>query len=111
MKVAERRLAEMQKDATIIEVLSWLRERLGSAFAITDHWEIDLCAIGISAPADPAQLVYISTWRRPSGYYKVELESASPPGSEMPHEDNGKFDLVSRDELLGIVKTHLRISR
>jgi len=108
--VAEWRLAEMQKDATIIELLDWLRERLGDAFAINDHWEGNLCAIGISAPGNPAQLVYISTWRRPSGYYAVELESAPPPDSEMPYEEIGEFDFVSRDELLGIVKTHLRIS-
>jgi hypothetical protein len=101
----------MEKDATITELLDWLRERLGNAFAITDHWEADRCAIGISAPADPAQLVYILTWGRPSGYCAVELEAAPPPGSEMPYEDIGKFDLVSRDELLGIVRKHLRISQ
>jgi hypothetical protein len=101
----------MQKDATITELLHWLRERLGNTFAITDHWEGDLCAVGISAPDDPAQLVYISSWRRPAGYYAVELESAPLPGSEMRYEDVGKYDHVNRDELLSIIKKHLRIPR
>lgn len=101
----------MEKDATITELLDYLRERLGNAFAISDRWEADLCAIGISAPTDAAQLVYILTWGRPSGYYAVVLETAPPTGSELPYEDIGEFDLVSRDELLGIVKKHLRISQ
>lgn len=94
-------------------LLKWLRERLSNAFVITDRWEADLCAIGISASADPAQLVYILTWGRPAGYYAVELESAPLPGSEKPYENCGKFDLVSQGEreLLGIIKNHLRISR
>jgi hypothetical protein len=55
--------------------------------------------------------VYISSWRRAAGYYTVELESAPLAGSEMPYEDVGKFDQVSRDELLGIIKRHLRIPK
>ena len=101
----------MEKDATITELLDWLRERLGAAFAVSDRWEGDLCAIGIYAPADPAQLVYILTWGRPCGYCAVVLEAAPPPGSELPYEEIGEFDRVSRDELLGIVKKHLRISQ
>ena len=45
----------MQKDTIITELLNWLRERLGNTFTVTDYWEADLCAIGISAPGDPAQ--------------------------------------------------------
>jgi hypothetical protein len=45
----EERGNRMEKDATITELLDWLRERLGNEFSITDHWEADLCAIGISA--------------------------------------------------------------
>jgi hypothetical protein len=100
----------MQKDPTITELLNWLRQQLGNTFAVADRWEADLCAIGISAPGDPAQLVYILSWGRPAGYYAVELESAPLPGSERPYEDVGKFDHVGRDELLGIIKKHLRIS-
>jgi hypothetical protein len=101
----------LEKDATITELLDWLRERLGNTFTVTDHWEADLCAIGISAPNDPAQLAYILSWGRPAGFYAVELESAPRNDSEMPYRDIGKFDSVSREELLGIIAKHLGISR
>jgi hypothetical protein len=99
----------MEKDATVMELLDWLRERLGNAFTVTDNWEPDLCAIGISAPDDPAQLVYILTWGRPAGRYAVELETAPPEGSDLPFQTVGRFDLISREELLGIVTKHLGI--
>jgi hypothetical protein len=54
------------KNATITELLSWLRQRLGNRFVVTDYWDADLSAVGISAPDDPAQLVYISSWGRPA---------------------------------------------
>ena len=57
----------MEKDATVTELLSWLRQRLGNKFVVTDHWDADLCAVGISAPNDPAQLVYISELGAASG--------------------------------------------
>jgi hypothetical protein len=100
----------MEKDRSIVDLLDWLRETLGDAFVVTDHWEADLCAVGISAPRDPARLVYILTWGRPQGHYAVELETAPLPDSQEPYENVGKFDLVSRDELLRIVRKHLRIS-
>jgi len=101
----------MEKDATIIELLSWLRPRLGNKFAVTDHWEADLFAVGISAPDDPAQLVYIVSWGRPAGHYGVELESAPLPGSDAPYQAVGKVKAVSREGLLRIIENHLRISQ
>ena len=55
----------MEKDATVTELLTWLRQRLGNKFVVTDHWNV--CAVGISAPGDPSQLVYILSWGRPAG--------------------------------------------
>jgi hypothetical protein len=101
----------MEKDATITELLAWLEERLGRAFTVTDHWESDLCAIGISAPNDPAQLVYISIYGQPRGRYAIALESATLPGSEPRFQDDGKFDSVDREELLRIMTEHPGISQ
>lgn len=100
----------MEKDQAIIELLGWLQQRLGHQFTVTDHWEADLRAIGVSAPDDPAQLVYILSAERPAGRFAVELESASLPGSELPYRTIGKFDLISREDLLGIITKHLGIS-
>jgi hypothetical protein len=99
----------MEKDATIAELLSWLRQRLGNKLVVTDHWDADLCAVGISAPDESAQLVYISSWGRPVGHYGVELESAPLPGSDAPYQTVGQFQAVTREDLLQIVEDHLRI--
>ena len=56
-------------------------------------------------------LVYMSSWGRPRGFYGVEFESAPQPDSEMPYRVVGKFDPVSREELLAIIAKHLGISR
>ena len=100
----------MEKDATITELLSWLRQQLGDKFVVNEHWEADLCAVGISAPNDPAQLVYILSWGRPAGHYDVELESAPLPRSDAPYQAVGKFQAVPREEVLPIIEGHLRLS-
>ena len=41
-----------------------LRESLGlDAFDIMDHWEPNLCAVGIASPRDHSVLVYVLLWR------------------------------------------------
>jgi hypothetical protein len=99
----------MEKDPEIIELLEWLRDRLADSFAVSDHWEADPCAIGLSSPEDASQLVYISNSGTPSESYAVELESAPAPDSDLPYRTVGRFDLVSRQELLGILTAHLKI--
>jgi len=98
------------KDATITELLAWLRERAGNAFSVIDHWESDACAVGVSALDDPSQLVYISTYGRAAGFYTVQLETAPPRGSDQPFQTVGGFGPVTREELAGIVAKHLGIS-
>jgi hypothetical protein len=56
-------------------------------------------------------LVYVLSYGGPEGRYSVHLESAPQHGSEMPYQTVGKFDSVSREELLGIVTNHLGISK
>ena len=94
------------KDPEIRGVLSWLRDRVGP-FLIIDHWDADLCAVGVTAIHDPQQLVYISSWNQPTGRYFVELETAPLPGSELPYASVAKFDTVDREELASLVAQHL----
>jgi hypothetical protein len=100
----------MEKDMAIKELLRWLHQQLGNRFAVTDHWEDDLCAIGISSPEDPPQLVYILSFGQPARQHKVELESAPFPGSDLPFRTVGRFELVRRENLLAIIKDHLQLS-
>ena len=102
---------QVEKDFTIIDLVNWLRERLGDAFAITDHWEADFSAIGLSAPSDPKQLVYILTRGRPKNRYAAQLETSPPAGSDFLYNTVGKFESLSREELLAIIVKHLGISR
>jgi|SRR5580700_4002603 hypothetical protein len=99
----------MEKGQAIIEVLDWLQHRLGDRFTVTDHWEADLCAIGISAPDDPARLVYILVIDAIAGRFAVELESEPSSGSGLPYRTISKMDSVTREDLLGIITKHLRI--
>ena len=101
----------MEKDSEITDLLQWLRQKLGDSFIVVDHWEGDLCAIGLSSPNDPSQLVYVLTFERPPGRYAVELESPPVAGSDLPYRSVGKFDFLSREELLVIVKDHIQISK
>lgn len=59
-----------------------LVERLRPAdrgWAIVDHWDADLCAIGIAHPRRLRRLVYVSTWRMRPGRYSYECEAPSGP--------------------------------
>ena len=48
-------------------------------WSIADHWQADLCAIGITSQLDPTRLVYISTFKRGPGvhYYECEVQQGS----------------------------------
>lgn len=97
------------KDDEIRDLLTWLRNRLGQSFVVTDHWEADRSAIGVTAPDDPTQLVYISSCSRPAGTYFVELEAAPATGSEFPYTMVGRFNAIDREQLLRVVGEHLHV--
>lgn len=99
----------MQKDAKIIRALGHLRHRLGDhRFKITDHWEGDLHAVGISHPTDPTRLVYIAYNLQPAETYTAILECRPPAGCDHPYEECGRFDNADLESLVGIVSDHLR---
>ncbi len=98
------------KDAEILEVLSWLKDRLGPRFRLMDHWGADRSAIGIAAISDPTQLVYIASLGQPARY-SVELESAPTPGSDLPYSTVGQFNGVDREELARLVAQHLALGK
>jgi hypothetical protein len=57
-------------------ILLFLRElsALGVDWQLKDHWQGDLCAIGLTSAAMPEHLAYVSSWQQPAGEYYVELE-------------------------------------
>jgi hypothetical protein len=101
----------LDKDPAILDALDQLRSRLGpDAFVLADHWEADLCAVGIASPRDPGVLVYISCYGAPAGRFAYELELTPPPGSEFPYEVAGLGSGVSFEELVRVVAGHLNLA-
>ena len=93
------------KDRSIITLVGKLRARFGpDAFVIRDHWESDLCAIGIAALDEPTRLVHISTFGKPEGRYDVSLELPPVPGDDFPYTpaaDRWDLDFEGLATLLG----------
>lgn len=98
----------LDKDPAIIAVLDRLRSRLGSdAFVLADHWEADLCAIGIASPQNSRVLVYISCNGKLPERFHYELELPPPPDSDDLYRVAGSGSDVSFEELAIAVAEHL----
>ena len=103
---------QLQKDPSIIRLLDGLRARLGPrAFDVVDHWESDLCAIGIARPDNHGVLVYISTYDENDECSSVSLELPPQPGSDFPYTAVGDHDTANFDELAEIVRRHFEYDR
>lgn len=101
----------LQKDESIIRLLGRLRNRLGAdAFDVIDHWEADLCAVGIARPDDHSVLVYICTFGRADEDYFVSLELPPRPNDEQwanhPYTPVGEQSVQGFDELVRIIQRH-----
>lgn len=95
------------KDESIQTVLSALAAKIGDdGFDIVDHWEADLCAIGVASPQNHEVLAYISAIGAPGKFY-VSLELPPESGSDFPYVDAGARDTVSLDELIDVVSDHI----
>ena len=98
------------KDAAILRFIEHLTEHLGpGTFDIVDHWESDLCAIGIARPGKPGFLVYISTFGHRNDCYFVSLELPPAPGSDLPYEQAGEQQTRSFNEVLTLIQEHLNL--
>ena len=101
--------ASLDKDPAILAVLEFLSSRLGpSAFVLADHWEPDLCAVGIASPHNTGVLVYITCYGESPDRFGYELEIPSPPGDEFPYQVVGTGSGLSFEELAGVIAEHLK---
>lgn len=77
------------------------------AFAIEDHWKIDLCAIGFRKGN---RLIYVSTTgcKRNHYYYECETLQEDP---EMPYIEEDSDDNVSEEQLLEVISKFLKLPR
>ncbi len=95
-----------QKDAAVRRVVTALAERYGcESYAIVDHWDADMLAIGLARLDDHSVLAYIAA-HDDSSYY-IELELGPEPGSDQPYSVAGTFNSLAIDDALDTVAAHL----
>jgi hypothetical protein len=98
----------LDKDPAILRVLDRLWSRLGpGTFVVTDHWEADLCAVGIASPYNHGVLAYISTHGEPPERFYVELELPPRPGGDFPYQAAGRFQALDFEQLASVIGKHL----
>jgi hypothetical protein len=93
------------KDPAIQELLMKLDLQQRCWIAV-DHWEADLCAIGIAAKSQPRRLVYVSVYDKDEGNYDYECES---PTGNAPGEYivTARGENVDFERLLRVLEAHL----
>lgn len=97
----------LDKDPAILSVLDGLRARLGhESFDIVDHWESDLCAVGIASRRDHGVLAYLSCFGEPEGRWHVELELPPLPSDDLPYRDAGRFPDLDVEAAAAIIRRH-----
>lgn len=92
----------MTKDQSIIDVIARINPTKRN-WCIVDHWDADLCAVGIARSDDHEQLVYISTRDHESGRFYYECENS--PAAKRTNKDNAED--VDFDILLKAMEKHL----
>ena len=98
----------LQKDPRIHDVLIRLRDRLGGkAFEVIDHWDADLCAVGIGRPSDNRFVAYVSTWGLPNGRYYLSLDAPSATDRDSETEEVERYEDVDFPTLVRHVARHM----
>ncbi|HTJ50536.1 MAG TPA: hypothetical protein VL443_13840 [Cyclobacteriaceae bacterium] len=97
----------LNKDKRIISLVKHFSDKYGeNTFKIKDHWESDLCAIGLTDNSEK-YLIYISTYGRAKGHFYVSLENLTK--NDLEYEDAGDFNDVDLTILDSHFMQHLRI--
>ena len=95
----------VHKDATIRRLLHRL-DLARRRWIVVDHWEADLCAVGVAAVANPSRLVYVSTYGKAKGRFDYECEVGSE-GAPDDYTGAGRGQDVAFDELVTVMEAHL----
>jgi hypothetical protein len=100
-----RHSSMMLKDRAIQQLLAAVElERRG--WVIVDHWEGDLCAIGIAARGDVRRLVYVSSFDQAPDRFAYRCEVPAGPTEDHWQAGESGGD-VSVDQLLRALERHL----
>jgi hypothetical protein len=93
------------KDQSIRELVALLE--LGRrGWVLVDHWEADLCAVGIARGIEPRRLVYVSTYDKAPESYDYQCEV--PDGAQATgYRTVACGEDVSFTELVAALERHL----
>ena len=96
----------LNKDDKVVATLKHLANKFGSkSFKVADHWDGDLCAIGLTDNKDK-YLVYFSI--RVDNAFYVSLENLKT-GDDRMYEPAGDFNDVDLETLERIFLQHLQL--
>ena len=101
---------DLDKTPFLVATVAELRRRLGSsAFAISDHWEADHTAIGLSHPVRPGLLMYLAVSEIDPEAFFVSFET-SPSGEWVghPYLPDEERRVEGLDALADALAAHLR---
>jgi len=96
----------MQTKESSIKVLVARLDLPTRGWIVVDHWEGDLCAIGIASAREPARLVYVSTFGKHNGVFDYECE-LPPANSDEIYQVAREATDVTFEELLAVMVSHL----
>jgi hypothetical protein len=100
---------DLNKDKTIKLTVKHLADKFGADnFKIKDHWDADLCAIGLTDISE-RYLIYFSNYGKIDNDFYVSLENPAEDNSNYPYEPAGDFDHIDLKGLEDLVVKHLRI--
>ena len=97
---------KLEKHGSILSLLEQLPLE-GRGWIVEDHWEGDLCAVGIVNPRLPGRLVYVSTYGKQTGRYYYECEVPHPEYPDDSQEAVEMGEDVGFSDLLKVMRHHL----
>lgn len=106
LRFCGKMISNLQKDKSINVVIAKLFDHFGeNNFHLTDHWDADLCAIGIKNSKDGEFQIYISTYQLQKNHYFVEVEDSNKEVVLNSYKD-GELIAINFDELSELVTNY-----
>jgi hypothetical protein len=97
----------LEKEEALLSLLDFMRLD-DRGWETVDHWDADLCAIGIRAKGRDDRLVYMSTFGEKPGEYYYECEVANN-ASNLGYDVVDKGQHVRINALITALERHLQI--
>ena len=102
---------DLTKDAKILKLIKDLSSELGAkSFCLVDHWDADLCAIGIASVGNPHRLVYVSTYGEEDLFFastEFPNDEADANRKNHPYIPGDDIENMTFEDLVLLLKKHI----